>query len=208
VKNATRKKLYPYIRLNVLSDIPWELFFPGLFELVPGRRRKGTDQVFYDYTKLAGRGPTTPENYHITFSYSGKNMATCHRELRQGTNVTIPFLHVRREGNRLVPFGRRSREEKWYVGTPRESYRMSLPDVWEGPNGLGLPVIDGDKNDLRPLDEPGSWVGLRYKAAAGIQDRTLLERVGTFVVPCWEDEATGLFVASETPGQTNVDTGA
>jgi len=50
------------VRLNVLSDIPWEKHgipqaFPSLF--------------FYDYTKNASRLGKTPENYRLIFSYSG-----------------------------------------------------------------------------------------------------------------------------------------
>jgi hypothetical protein len=204
--NAKKKKLFPYIRLNVLSDVPWELVFPGLFDVVEGRERKGTEHIFYDYTKLAGRALTTPENYHITFSFSGQNMATCHRELDSGVNATVPFLHVRREDDgSLVPIGRKQRDVKVFKGTPRERYKFPLPKVWNGRNGRDLPVIDGDKNDLRPLDQPGAWVGLRYKAAAGIKDKVLLKKVGSFVVSCWEDPDSGLFIAAETPGQTNVD---
>ena len=53
------------VRLNVLSDIPWERHgipqsFPGLF--------------FYDYTKRADRLGIgkTPANYRLMFSYSGR----------------------------------------------------------------------------------------------------------------------------------------
>lgn len=50
------------VRLNVLSDIPWELAVPWLFERYP-------DTVFYDYTKDPRR-TTLPANYHLTFSAS------------------------------------------------------------------------------------------------------------------------------------------
>lgn len=50
------------LRLNVLSDIPWEKYnipqdFPDLY--------------FYDYTKLPRRLTRTPDNYDLMFSYSG-----------------------------------------------------------------------------------------------------------------------------------------
>jgi hypothetical protein len=205
--------LYPYIRLNVLSDIPWEIAFPGLFHEVPGVTRqvhgRKTRHIFYDYTKLVGRGHDTPENYHLTFSFSGTNMAACHRELDAGINATVAFLHVRRDEitGKISPVGRDARQQKVRAGTPREEYKLKLPKVWNGANGLGLPVIDGDKDDLRPLDKQPAWVGLRYKAAAGITDAQLLKKVGAFVVYCWEDTETGLFVAAQTPGQINVDAG-
>jgi hypothetical protein len=210
---AKKNKLYPYVRLNVLSDVPWELVIPGMFDLIKGRRRvqgRMRNHFFYDYTKLSGRGVEAPESYHLTFSFSGTNMAACHGELREATNVTVAFLHVRRDEmtGEVVPIGRRGREKKVRAGTPREEYKLALPKVWGGESGLGLPVMDGDKDDLRPLDKhQGAWVGLRYKAAAGITDAELLKRVGAFVVYCWEDTDTGLFVAAQTPGQINVDTG-
>lgn len=50
------------VRLNVLSDIPWEKYnipqlFPNLF--------------FYDYTKRVNRLGKTPKNYRLMFSFSG-----------------------------------------------------------------------------------------------------------------------------------------
>tara|TARA_R100000231_G_C5319319_1_gene162929 strand:- start:752 stop:1483 length:732 start_codon:yes stop_codon:yes gene_type:complete len=62
-KLCNKQSVQGVVRLNVLSDIPWERHgipqaFPGLF--------------FYDYTKLAKRLGKTPANYHLIFSYSGR----------------------------------------------------------------------------------------------------------------------------------------
>ena len=51
------------VRLNVLSDVAWEML--GVPEEHPGL-------LFVDYTKRAGRLNNTPENYKLIFSYSGR----------------------------------------------------------------------------------------------------------------------------------------
>jgi len=48
-----RSDYEPFCRLNVFSDIPWELVLPGLFEMFP-------DDRFYDYTKVPGRETPPP----------------------------------------------------------------------------------------------------------------------------------------------------
>lgn len=83
----------PFVRLNVFSDVPWELVFPGLFEMY-------SDAQFYDYTKVPGR--VTPANYDLTFSWSGVNQGYVEHELRGGRRIAVVFLlpgtlHTRRE---------------------------------------------------------------------------------------------------------------
>jgi hypothetical protein len=73
------------VRLNVFSDIPWELVFPELFEIVPG--------VYYDYTKVPWRTPAP--NYDLTFSYSGRNFGQMQEELERGRRVAVVFLAKR-----------------------------------------------------------------------------------------------------------------
>jgi hypothetical protein len=51
------------VRLNVLSDIPWEQH--GIPQEFP-------DLFFYDYTKQAKRLGNTPDNYRLMFSYSDR----------------------------------------------------------------------------------------------------------------------------------------
>lgn len=78
----------PMFRMNVYSDIPWELVFPDLFYAVPGA-------VFYDYTKVPARRP--PENYDLTFSYSGRNMEDVVYELGRGSRLAVVFMTRKHE---------------------------------------------------------------------------------------------------------------
>lgn len=77
-------------RLNGSSDIVWESILPEVFSTFPRIQ-------FYDYTKSIGRMFVTgPENYHLTFSYSGQNLQDCLRVLRSGQNVAIVFKNLAR----------------------------------------------------------------------------------------------------------------
>src|SRR5262245_19311319 len=79
---AKRKGVKLAIRLNVLSDLPWERIFPDMFV-------RFADVQFYDYTKVDGR--QVPANYDLTFSRSESNEATALSELANGRNVTVVF---------------------------------------------------------------------------------------------------------------------
>lgn len=71
VSKAVQKRLIPLVRLNGTSDIRWEVYpvtyenitYPNIFAVFP-------DIQFYDYTKIVNRD-SLPENYDLTFSYSG-----------------------------------------------------------------------------------------------------------------------------------------
>lgn len=71
VKRAAKKNMVPLVRLNGTSDIRWEsvpvthngVTYRNVMELFPNVQ-------FYDYTKIANRRDI-PENYDLTFSYSG-----------------------------------------------------------------------------------------------------------------------------------------
>lgn len=83
-ESAPRRGYRPYIRLNVFSDVPWELVFPDLFELLPGLQ-------FYDYTKVAARRP--PSNYDLTFSFSGTNERLARHEIeKEKRRIAVVFL--------------------------------------------------------------------------------------------------------------------
>lgn len=117
------------VRLNVYSDIRWEHEFPELFLAF-------SDVQFYDYTKWPQR-TELPENYHITYSFTGTNASknTAREYLCQGINVAVIF--------------------------PGE-----LPSYYEPPFGLGfLPIVNGDLNDFRPADPKRCIVGLKFKGA-------------------------------------------
>ena len=73
--------LDPCNRLNLTSDIRWEIY--GVPQAFP-------DMQFYDYTKIFNR--KTPPNYHLTYSFSGSNLAECRKALDAGHNVAAPFM--------------------------------------------------------------------------------------------------------------------
>jgi hypothetical protein len=75
------------VRLNCTSDIDWaNVRVNGLniFEIFP-------DVQFYDYTKNANKFKGIAPNYHLTFSYTGRNWAQCEALLEQGHNIAMVF---------------------------------------------------------------------------------------------------------------------
>lgn len=80
------------VRLNGLSDIPWEKAFPELFPLF-------YDVEFYDYTKSEARALACYggrlafiRNYHLTYSLNEKSaMDNVVQMLETGTNVSAIF---------------------------------------------------------------------------------------------------------------------
>lgn len=170
IRSHTRSEscqgMKPFVRLNVLSDVPWELLIPGLFDYFSPRNYGGqtipgfgavTAPMFYDYTKVANRKP--PSNYDLTFSYSGRNELLARSELARGIRVAVVFLAFR-------PKGRRDQWETFrFVGkAPPGGHKpqVDLPDTF-----WGHPVIDGDISDIRPRDPRRCIVGLRWKTPAG-----------------------------------------
>lgn len=64
VKRSEKHGLWPVVRLNGTSDLPWHRIAPELFEAFPTVR-------FYDYTKVPKRAQETlPANYSVALSYS------------------------------------------------------------------------------------------------------------------------------------------
>ena len=89
-----------YIRLNVLSDIPFELVAPWLFEMYSGNdcgldfsSARRPMRRFYDYTKVFGRNP--PGNYHLVHSFSGYNAALCKEVMANGGSVAVVGIRER-----------------------------------------------------------------------------------------------------------------
>jgi len=151
-KNAPRAGMTPYVRLNVLSDVPWERVFPDLFAYIGDKVR------FYDYTKVAGRrlpkgdafpgrgGRSQHGNYDLTFSFSGTNEQLARSEIANGRRVAVVFMAMKDDRGTWIKFERDARLPKTF---------------W------GLPVVDGDVSDVRPLDPAPSIVGLRWKTPGG-----------------------------------------
>lgn len=143
-KNSMKRGDEPFVRMNVLSDIPWELFAPGLFEHFPSMR-------FYDYTKVPGRRP--PRNYDLTFSYSGRNWEFVRHEMEaHRRRVAIVFLPKR----------------KYRASEIREQPMIGLPNRFQN-----RPVVEGDFSDVRPRDPQGVFVGLRWKIPRGAERREM-----------------------------------
>lgn len=139
------------VRLNGTSDLHWENMRDEdgrtLMERFP-------DIMFYDYTKVAPRVGTTPDNYHLTFSRSENNDAQALQMLQQGHNVAVVF----------GPGKTHNKETLTYPDG-----RPLLPAVWNG-----FKVINGDKHDLRflekqPKGKPGLVIGLIAKGASAFE---------------------------------------
>lgn len=84
---AENKGYFFSVRLNATSDIDWQnVLVNGLniFEIFP-------DVQFYDYTKNPKKYINKPANYHLTFSYTGRNWEQCEVLLKQGNNIAMVF---------------------------------------------------------------------------------------------------------------------
>jgi hypothetical protein len=93
-------------RPNILSDQPWHLRFPQMFESFP-------HWIFYSYTKVQSKvrqfiNGQLPQNYHVTFSWSER----C-------TNDTLTFMIANRV-NVAVPF------------YDAKTLRPTIPTHWRG----------------------------------------------------------------------------
>ena len=91
IRKAARLQLTPAVRLNLTSDVRWELIevtvrgvtYPNLMAAFP------TVQ-FYDYTKHTNR-QNIPANYHLTFSRSELNDHKIAEMMDKGYNVAVVF---------------------------------------------------------------------------------------------------------------------
>lgn len=80
------------VRLNGTSDIDWQnvkVNGQSIFEIFP-------DVNFYDYTKSHLKFIDKPNNYHLTYSYTGRNWNHCKDLLSKGHNIAIIF-NIKRE---------------------------------------------------------------------------------------------------------------
>jgi len=130
IKNEAKKGKVAVFRLNGTSDVEW-------FDVISAF----PETQFYDYTKDPVRFNRfllglLPRNYHLTFSFSGRNADLCRSFLARGGTVAAAFAR---------PIGAK------YV----------RPVEW-----CGFPTIDGDASDLRFLDTTGTVVALKAKGKA------------------------------------------
>jgi len=85
-KLCKKQQVIPYVRLNVISDIQWELKANGSIpQTFPGIQ-------FYDYTKIAKRLGKTPDNYELMFSYS--NAPGYQQSVRKALKTDVPISVV------------------------------------------------------------------------------------------------------------------
>ncbi len=156
-----------FFRLNVFSDIPWELYAPGYIEEVVSALRKihkrprGAESgyMLYDYTKLRGR-EGIPNAYDLTFSFTG---------YKGNTREFVSILNEEPGVPRRAAAVFLKDEGGWYHKEPGKA----LSRYVQGEEGEDLyypftffdhPVWNGDKSDIRPLDpDDVRVVGLRYK---------------------------------------------
>tara|TARA_B100000745_G_scaffold148412_1_gene97005 strand:- start:2080 stop:2910 length:831 start_codon:yes stop_codon:yes gene_type:complete len=167
-KQAKKKGLAPCVRLNVASDIAWEIKHPEIFANHP-------EITFYDYTKwtdsrFGGKHPM-PENYHLTYSHNEETpVDEC------GTSFTSSLLA--RGINCAVVFDTEYKPAQGVIG--------DLPTEWSFPgDDVKYEVIDGDKHDIRlpEFDGMGVIVGLRGKGGKrqvlnGVSSGFILPTVG------------------------------
>jgi hypothetical protein len=87
-KRAARQGYKFAVRLNGTSDLAWHRMKVdgggSLMHLHP-------DVQFYDYTKVLNYLDHDLENYHVTFSDSGRNNADIDVAIRSGHNVAVVF---------------------------------------------------------------------------------------------------------------------
>jgi hypothetical protein len=137
------------VRLNLLSDIPWEYMAPWLFDLAP------KNVLFYDYTKVFARlaNPHRPSNYDLTFSFSGSNDTHCERALAMGVRVALAML-MYKPVTKKAPgeAGRRGETITSWVPMHSSSAQDVKPprflEMWGG----RWRTTDADTNDARPFD--------------------------------------------------------
>lgn len=87
-KQAIKKDMVFSARLNTISDIDWANVRHtnglNIFEMFP-------EVICYDYTKNPNKFNNKPENYHLTFSFTGRNWTSCEQLLQRGVNVAMVF---------------------------------------------------------------------------------------------------------------------
>jgi hypothetical protein len=175
-----RKKLVPYLRPNLLSDIPWELVFPDLFELFPKLQ-------FYDYTKVAGRRDAA--NYDLTFSFSGSNTKLVRSELRRRRRVAVVFWLERPCGVRIKP-PCDDLEELTFLGRPvlnGDAHDFRSLDPPGSVIGLTYKVPTREEEEGR----------VRYPRPPAVASK--------FVVDTVRDTDTGALIVAGTPAQLGAD---
>lgn len=162
-----------FIRLNVLSDLPWETIAPGFLEAICQRARERIlglrrrwswkdGLAFYDYTKIPRR-PGVANVYDLTLSFSGaRNTIPYFLEVLDGAVGCAP--------RSAVVFVKREETAQRGTGVPYRrapGRQLSSDQRWHEWTFMGERVFNGDLSDIRPLDpKDARIIGLTYKAAS------------------------------------------
>jgi hypothetical protein len=136
VNYVERKDFIPCIRLNGTSDIPFERLTNALNTTVIDSFPK---VQFYDYTKNPNRIKAYIKGYMPKNYHLTFSLSESNRE--------VAFEMLKLGGNVAMVFNTGKKED--------------LPETYSG-----FKVIDGDKSDLRFLDDSNVIVGLRAKGDA------------------------------------------
>jgi hypothetical protein len=143
-KVCNRAGLIPAVRMNVSTDVVWERLFPWIFEDFPGIR-------FLDYTKALPRHRSIlPANYSLCHSFNEKTtVADVETIVTAGRNVVIAFDSAYAPSRGL--WGALPKSVRFIDSSGRE---------------FTLPVVNGDRHDLRlpDMDGRGVVVGLHGKS--------------------------------------------
>jgi hypothetical protein len=205
-KNQKKLGVRPYIRMNIYSDIPWELSYPELFSSHP-------DVQFYDYTKVAGRDVRHIPNYHLTYSYAGTETSKerMRREFARGMQVTLVFNLPRNQGfDGLTMDGHKVYDgDQHDIRTFEKSpaviglrYKPPMPKIRGREKELGRAglVVPGQHYSEAELAEMKS---ARSEAAAigKVRRSARAEHLSRehFLVQVEKDASTGLFIMACTP---------
>ena len=86
-RKAIRDNYFFSVRLNATSDIDWQnvkVNGQSIFEIFP-------EISFFDYSKSHMKFDNIPNNYHLTYSFTGRNTKHCLNLLSKGFNIAVVF---------------------------------------------------------------------------------------------------------------------
>jgi hypothetical protein len=170
---ADRDGFHRFIRLNVLSDLPWERLAPGFIEgvcnyvrqrLMPGQRHTMKEGLaLYDYSKIPYRRGIDGF-YDLTMSWSGsQGMLQAVSDVLSGDPGSarrVATVFVKREEKMIR--SKTTGLSAPYRASPGKPLKSS--EQWHSWEFLEEPVWNGDLSDVRPLDpDKVKMVGLIYK---------------------------------------------
>tara|TARA_R110002020_G_scaffold403374_3_gene613538 strand:+ start:4238 stop:4963 length:726 start_codon:yes stop_codon:yes gene_type:complete len=135
-KHCLRHDVLPAVRLNGTSDIMWEQLDGGLFRM--------------------SRNPIMMNHPSVQFYDYTKILSRVDRRPPPNYHLTLSYSGASPRYKRdVVEAAKRTGTNMAVV------FRDEIPDMFEG-----LPVVNGDKDDLRFLDPPRHVVGLTAKGQA------------------------------------------